>query len=69
MGVLIIEISMEQIGEIHHGNPNNKYFHGFKRGISSRRLAAALSGGQKVCVYYKNDPEKPPGLLRVVSPQ
>ena len=40
MEIGIIEFPMEQIGEIHHGNPNNKYFHGFRGGISFRALPA-----------------------------
>ena len=47
MEISLIEFPMEQIGEIHHGNPHNKYFHGFKRGISSRAQAAALEEGPK----------------------
>ena len=40
MEIGIIEFPMEQIGETHHGNLNNKYFHGFRGGISFRALPA-----------------------------
>ena len=47
MGISLIDFTMEQTSEIHHENPNSKYFHGFKRGISSRAPAAALEEGPK----------------------
>ena len=47
MGISLIDFTMEQTSEIHHGNPNNKYFHGFRGSISFREQAAALEEGTK----------------------